>query len=187
MMAEPEERIITHVSNFRDVKNIPDVVDIFYRIQKEVPSKLMMVGEGPERKPAEEQVERLGIKDRVVFFGNSNEVDRILCFSDLFILPSQTESFGLAALEAMASSVPVISTNSGGLAEVNKNGFSGYLSDVGDVSEMSANAIKILKDLNTLNTFKSNAKTQSQKFDLRTIVPQYETIYKETLKKVNTL
>lgn len=183
MMAEPEDRIVTHVSNFRDVKNIPDVVEIFYRIQKEVPSKLMMVGEGPERKPAEEQVEKLGIKDRVVFFGNSNEVDRILCFSDLFLLPSQTESFGLAALEAMASSVPVVSTNSGGLAEVNKDGYSGYLSDVGDVAEMSANAIKILKRENTLKTFKSNAKVQSQKFDLRAIVPQYEAIYKETLKK----
>ncbi len=183
MMAEPEERIVTHVSNFRDVKNIPDVVEIFYRIQKEVPSKLMMVGEGPERKPAEELVEKLGIKDRVVFFGNSNEVDRILCFSDLFLLPSQTESFGLAALEAMASSVPVVSTNSGGLGEVNTDGYSGYLSDVGDVADMSANAIKILKDKNTLKTFKLNAKAQSQKFDLRAIVPQYEAIYKETLKK----
>ena len=179
-MAKEEERIITHISNFRSVKNIPDIVKIFNAIQKEIPSKLMMVGEGPEREPAEALCHKLGISDKVVFFGNSNEIDRILCFSDLFLLPSKTESFGLAALEAMASNVPVISSNSGGLPEVNNDGFSGYLSDVGNVEEMSQNAIKILKDDAVLKDFKINAKAQSLKFDLREIVPKYEAIYRKT-------
>ncbi|WP_417861282.1 N-acetyl-alpha-D-glucosaminyl L-malate synthase BshA [Winogradskyella sediminis] len=182
MMAEDSERIITHISNFREVKRIPDVIKVFYNIQKTLPAKLMMVGEGPEKEAAERLVEELGITERVIFFGNSNEIDRILCFSDLFLLPSQTESFGLAALEAMASGVPVISTNTGGLSEVNDDGFSGYLSDVNAISDMSNNALKILKDLETLNKFKVNAKAQSQKFDLHNIVPMYETIYEETLK-----
>ncbi|SDR80312.1 N-acetyl-alpha-D-glucosaminyl L-malate synthase BshA [Winogradskyella sediminis] len=182
MMAEDSERIITHISNFREVKRIPDVIKVFYNIQKNLPSKLMMVGEGPEKEAAERLVEELGITERVIFFGNSNEIDRILCFSDLFLLPSQTESFGLAALEAMASGVPVISTNTGGLSEVNDDGFSGYLSDVNAINDMSNNALKILKDLETLNKFKANAKAQSQKFDLHNIVPMYETIYEETLK-----
>lgn len=182
MMAEPHERIITHISNFRKVKQIPDVVKIFNNIQKEIPAKLMMVGEGPEREPAERLVEKLGLSERVVFFGNSNEIDRILCFSDLFLLPSQTESFGLAALEAMASGVPVISTNTGGLPEVNIHGFSGYLSNVNDIDDMSNNALNILKDLTVLSQFKENAKVQSKKFDLRNIVPMYERIYEETLK-----
>ena len=183
MMAEDHERIITHISNFREVKRIPDVIKIFYNIQKELPAKLMMVGDGPEKEKAELLAEELGISDRIVFFGNSHEIDRILCFSDLFLLPSQTESFGLAALEAMASNVPVISTNSGGLSEVNEDGFSGYLSDVGAVNDMSRNALKILTDLDTLDQFKANAKSQSQKFDLHNIVPMYEKIYEETLKE----
>lgn len=183
MMANEDERIITHISNMREVKQIPDVIKIFYNIQKELPAKLMMVGEGPEKEGAEQLVEKLGIQDKVVFFGNSNEIDRILCFSDLFLLPSQTESFGLAALEAMASSVPVISTNTGGIPEVNEDDYSGYLSDVNAVEDMSANAIKILKNVDTLNQFKANAKVQSQKFDLHNVVPMYERIYEETLKK----
>ncbi len=184
MMAKDDEFIITHISNMREVKQIPDVIKIFYNIQKELPAKLMLVGEGPEKEGAEMLVEDLGISDKVVFFGNSNEIDRILCFSDLFLLPSQTESFGLAALEAMASGVPVISTNTGGLPEVNIDGYSGYLSDVNAVADMSANAIKILKDADTLKTFKVNAKAQSKKFDIHAIVPQYEAIYEETLDKL---
>lgn len=183
MMAEEDERIITHISNFREVKRIPDVIKVFYNIQKELPAKLMMVGEGPEKEAAEKLAADLGIAERVVFFGNSHEIDRILCFSDLFLLPSQTESFGLAALEAMASGVPVISSNTGGLPEVNEDGFSGYLSDVNAIKDMSANAVKILLDMDTLNQFKANAKVQSQKFDLHTIVPMYEKIYEETLKE----
>lgn len=182
MLADDDERIITHISNFREVKRIPDVIKVFYEIQNQLPAKLMMVGEGPEKEAAELLVDDLGITDNVVFLGNSTEIDRILCFSDLFLLPSETESFGLAALEAMASSTPVISTNTGGLPEVNLNGFSGYLSDVGDIKSMASNALKILSDLNTLETFKSNAKAQSTKFDIHNIVPQYEAIYEETLK-----
>lgn len=182
-MANENERIITHISNFREVKNIPDVIKIFNGIQKEVPSKLMLVGEGPEKEAAEYLVEELGISEKVVFFGNSNEIDRILCFSDLFLLPSQTESFGLVALEAMASSVPVISSNSGGLSEVNKDGFSGYLSTVGNVSEMTEKALKILKNDDSLNQFKLNAKAQSLNFDIHAIVPKYESIYEKTLSQ----
>ncbi|WP_431157869.1 N-acetyl-alpha-D-glucosaminyl L-malate synthase BshA [Winogradskyella poriferorum] len=184
MMAEDDERIITHISNFREVKQIPDIIKIFYNIQKEIPAKLMMVGEGPEKEGAEIMVEELGISDKVVFFGNSNEIDRILCFSDLFLLPSQTESFGLAALEAMASGVPVISTNTGGLPEVNEDGYSGYLSDVNAVEDMTKNALRILKDSSVLSSFKTNAKAQSKKFDIHNVVPKYEAIYEETLNKL---
>lgn len=183
IMADKSECIITHISNMREVKQIPDVIKIFYNIQKSLPAKLMMVGEGPEKEAAELLVEELGITNSVIFVGNSNEIDRILCFSDLFLLPSLTESFGLAALEAMASGVPVISTNTGGLPEVNEDGYSGYLSEVNAIEDMSANAIKILSDVDTLNRFKANAKVQSQKFDLHNIVPMYERIYEETLKR----
>ncbi|WP_053991151.1 N-acetyl-alpha-D-glucosaminyl L-malate synthase BshA [Mangrovimonas sp. TPBH4] len=182
MMASDDERIVTHISNFRKVKRITDVVKIFYNIQKEIPAKLMMVGQGPEKEPAERLCEELGIQDKVVFFGNSNEIDRILCFSDLFLLPSETESFGLAALEAMASGVPVISSNSGGIPEVNINGFSGFLSPVGDVEGMSKNALTILREPSTLKLFKKQAKAQAANFDLHEIVPQYEAIYERTLK-----
>ncbi|MCK8481408.1 N-acetyl-alpha-D-glucosaminyl L-malate synthase BshA [Psychroserpens algicola] len=183
MMATDNEKIITHISNFRKVKQIPDVIKIFNTIQKKIPAKLMMVGEGPEREPAERLCEKLGISDKVVFFGNSNEIDKILCFSDLFLLPSLTESFGLSALEAMASGVPVISSNTGGIPEVNEHGFSGYLSEINDVDDMSKNAIYILSDDQRLAAFKSNAKAVAQKFGIHKIVPQYEAIYEDTLKK----
>jgi len=187
VMAAPNEKIVTHISNMRKVKRIPDVIKTFYNIQKEIPAKLMMVGEGPEREPAERLCRDLGISNKVVFFGNSNEIDRILCFSDLFLLPSETESFGLSALEAMASSVPVISSNTGGIPEVNLEGFSGYLSNVGDVEAMSNNALKILKDEQLLNQFKMNSKIQANKFGIHNIVPQYETLYEETLKSCLTI
>tara|TARA_R110002012_G_scaffold81945_2_gene207352 strand:+ start:29011 stop:30150 length:1140 start_codon:yes stop_codon:yes gene_type:complete len=187
MMAADNERIITHISNFRPVKRISDVIKVFYNIQKEIPAKLMMVGEGPEKEAAEQLAIELGIENKVVFLGNSHEIDRILCFSDLFILPSETESFGLAALEAMASGVPVISSNSGGIPEVNIHGVSGYLSNVGDVDDMSKNAITILKDTETLNTFKLQATKQASKFDIHEIVPQYEAIYQKTLSKSKVL
>ncbi|CAI8184176.1 MAG: N-acetyl-alpha-D-glucosaminyl L-malate synthase [Formosa sp. Hel1_33_131] len=182
LLALPEERVITHVSNFRPVKRIADVIEIFFKIQKEMPAKLMMVGEGPERKQAEQLCKTYDIEDKVVFLGNSNEVDKILCFSDLFLLPSQTESFGLAALEAMASGVPVISSNSGGIPEVNIEGVSGFLSPVGAVDEMAQNAIKILKDEAVLETFKKGAKATASKFDIHEIVPFYEAIYEEALQ-----
>ena len=143
----------------------------------------MMVGEGPEREPAELLCKELGITDKVIFLGNSNEIDKILCFSDLFVLPSLTESFGLSALEAMASGVPVISSNTGGIPEVNVHGVSGYLSDINAIDDMSENAIHILSDNNRLSEFKSNAKRVAQTFDIHKIVPKYEAIYEDTLKK----
>ncbi|MFN4198717.1 MAG: N-acetyl-alpha-D-glucosaminyl L-malate synthase BshA [Flavobacterium sp.] len=186
LMAKDHERIITHISNFRRVKRIPDVVEIFYRIQKEIPAKLMMVGEGPEKEKAEQLCEKLGISDKVIFFGNSHEIDKILCFSDLFLLPSETESFGLAALEAMACQVPVISSNSGGLPEVNKHGVSGYLSAVGNVEEMAQNGITILKDLSKLSTFKSNALEVAKQYDIKNILPLYEEVYHNALQLIKS-
>ena len=183
LLAEDDEKIITHISNFREVKRIPDIIKVFNNIQKEIPSKLLMIGEGPQKKDAKKLAKKLGIEDKVVFLGNSYEIDRILCYSDLFMLPSQTESFGLSALEAMASGVPVISTNSGGLPEVNVHGVSGYLSNVGDIDDMSKNAIHILCDEARLGTFKTNARKEAQKFDLHQIVPQYEAIYEKTMNK----
>ena len=182
IMADEDEKIITHISNFRKVKQIPDVIKIFYNIQKEMPAKLMMVGDGPEKAEAEHLCEKLNIIDKVVFFGNSHEIDKILCFSDLFLLPSETESFGLAALEAMASGVPVISSNTGGIPEVNVDGVSGFLSDVNDVVDMSKNAIYILSDEERLKNFKLNATKESAKFAIENVVPQYEAIYERTLK-----
>jgi len=183
LLAEEHEKIISHISNFRPVKRIPDIIKVFNNIQKSIPSKLMMIGEGPEKEPAEQLAKDLGIEDKVVFLGNSYEIDRILCYSDLFMLPSETESFGLSALEAMASGVPVISTNSGGLPEVNIHAVSGYLSNVGDIEDMSKNAIHILSDETRLNQFKINARKEAKKFDLHQIVPQYEKIYEETMSR----
>lgn len=181
VMAQKQERIITHISNFRKVKRIPDVIKIFHKIQQEIPAKLMMVGDGPEKEKAEFLCQELGISDKVIFFGNSNEIDSILSYSDLFLLPSETESFGLAALEAMAWSVPVISSNSGGLPEVNFEGISGYLSAVGNIDEMAANAIKILGNNETLNTFKANALSVAKQFDIKNILPLYESLYQEAI------
>jgi L-malate glycosyltransferase len=182
LMASKNERIITHISNFRKVKRIPDIIKIFHKIQQQIPAKLMMVGDGPEKEKAEYLCQELGIQDKVIFFGNSNEIDKILSYSDLFLLPSETESFGLAALEAMAWGVPVISSNSGGLSEVNFDGISGYLSNCGNVDEMANNALKILEDDKTLNQFKENALAVANKFDIEKILPLYEALY---LKAVN--
>lgn len=183
LMATEDEKIITHISNFRKVKRIDDVVKIFFEIQKTIPSKLMMVGEGPEKEKAEKLCEELGIMSKVIFFGNSNEIDKILCYTDLFLLPSETESFGLAALEAMSCGVPVISSNSGGLPEVNINGITGYLSNVGDVESMSNNAISILSDNNKLLKFKQNALKEASKFDIKNILPIYEDLYFKAVKE----
>ena len=182
LMAKDNERIITHISNFRKVKRIPDVIHIFYRIQKELPAKLIMVGEGPEKEKAEQLCDKLGIKEKVLFLGNSTEIDRILCFSDLFLLPSETESFGLAALEAMINKVAVVSSNTGGIPEVNVDGVSGYLANVGDVEDMAAKALKILKDDTILEQFKQNAYNVATKFDIVHILPMYEEIYEKAYK-----
>ena len=183
VMANDEERIITHISNFRKVKRIPDIIAIFNKIQKEIPAKLMMVGEGPEKEKAEQLCRELGIQDKVIFFGNSNEIDTILCQTDLFLLPSKTESFGLVALEAMACGVPVISSNAGGLPEVNKDGFSGYLSEVGDVDGMANNSLKILKNQTNLDQFKKNALITALQFDIKKILPLYEDLYQRAIAK----
>ncbi len=183
VMAKKEERIVTHISNFRKVKRILDIVKIFYKIQEKIPAKLMMVGDGPEKEKAERLCNELGIQDKVIFFGNSNEIDQILSYSDLFLLPSETESFGLAALEAMAWSVPVISSNSGGLPEVNFDGVSGYLSNVGDLDSMAANALKILSDDTVLAEFRARALRVAQQFDIKNILPLYEDLYKEAINE----
>ncbi|NCT09338.1 MAG: N-acetyl-alpha-D-glucosaminyl L-malate synthase BshA [Flavobacteriia bacterium] len=177
-LATPNERILTHISNFRKVKRVEDVIKIFYEVQKVIPSKLLLVGEGPERAKAEHLTKKFKLKDKVYFLGNSNEVTKILCYSDLFLLPSQTESFGLAALEAMAARTPVISTNTGGLPEVNIHGVTGYLSDLEDVDDMAKNAISILKDDKTLALFKANAFEHAKKFSIQNILPVYEEVYK---------
>jgi N-acetyl-alpha-D-glucosaminyl L-malate synthase BshA len=184
LMAEKHERIITHVSNLRPVKRVKDVIEVFDRIQKEIPARLLIVGEGPDKLACEEMARSKGLEDKVAFLGNSNEVNKILCFSDLFILPSEKESFGLAALEAMACGVPVISSNTGGLVEVNKQGVSGYLSDVGDVEDMAQKGIEILRDDSTLERFKSNAKKEARKFDTELVVPLYEKVYQMALSAV---
>lgn len=181
LMATADQKIITHISNFRKVKRIPDVIDVFYKIQQKLNVKLMMVGDGPEKEKAEIRCEELGITSKVIFFGNSNEVDRILSYTDLFLLPSETESFGLAALEAMAWGVPVISSNSGGLSEVNFEGISGYLSDVGDTNDMAQKAISILEDDDNLCLFKKNALEVAKKFDIKNILPLYESLYEKAL------
>lgn len=181
IIAKSNERVITHISNFRKVKRIPDIIKIFYKIQAAMPAKLMMVGDGPEKEHAERLCTELGISDKVIFFGNSSEIDKILSYTDLFLLPSETESFGLAALEAMACGVPVISSNSGGLPEVNFDGISGYLSDVGDVDSMATNALKILSDDFTLNQFKVNALETAKQFDIKNILPMYEDLYQKAI------
>ena len=187
LMAQDHERIVTHISNFRKVKRIADVVAIFHKIQERIPAKLVMVGEGPEREKAEIQCEALGITDKVLFLGNSNEIDRILCFSDLFLLPSESESFGLAALEAMVNEVPVISSNTGGIPEVNIYGQTGFLSPVGAVDEMAENALAILQDPEVLAQFKKRAVQAAQKFDITNILPLYEAVYEKAFASRKTM
>ena len=176
VMAKPEELIVTHISNFRKVKRIDDVVRIFYGIQQKLPAKLIMVGDGPEREIADQLCKDLGIKSKVLFLGNTSDIDRILCFTDLFLLPSASESFGLSALEAMAAGVPVVSSNTGGLPEVNEEGVSGYLCPIGDVKAMAEKAIYILEDKTRLAQFKQNARKVAERFDEDRIVPMYEAL-----------
>lgn len=183
LIASNNEKIITHISNIRKVKRVDDVIEIFDRIQKELPAKLVIVGDGPEKESLENLCKKKGIDEKVLFVGNSHEVDKILCFSDLFILPSEHESFGLVALEAMVCGVPVISSNAGGLPEVNIHGESGYLSNVGNVDEMAKNALKILVNSDTHQLFKRKAKENAQRFETKLIVPLYEEIYKKSLAK----
>lgn len=179
--ASPDEKLLIHISNFRPVKRIGDVIDTFNRVQKEIPSKLIMIGDGPERNAAEQHCKELSLCDKIIFLGNVKNPIEFLSFSDLFLLPSESESFGLAALEAMACGVPVISTNTGGLPEVNRHGVTGMMSDVGDVDSMAADAIYILSDDQRLKKFKDNALQRSNDFALEKILPQYENLYKSVL------
>jgi len=177
VIAPNNERILVHASNFRKVKRVQDVVHVFAEVKKQMPAKLLMVGDGPERPVMEDLVKDLGVTDDVRFLGKQEQMEEILVVSDLFVLPSEYESFGLAALEAMAASMPVISTNAGGLPEVNIEGKTGFLSDVGDVENMSRRAIEILQNDETLAMYKQNAFDQACKFDIHNIVPVYEKLY----------
>jgi N-acetyl-alpha-D-glucosaminyl L-malate synthase BshA len=173
--------LIIHVSNFRKVKRVQDVVKVFRGIRSQMPAKLLLVGDGPERYNIEQMCRQSGCCEDINFLGKSNQVEEILANADLFILPSETESFGLAALEAMAAGVPVISSNSGGLPEVNVHGFSGFLSAVGDTDDMITNALVILKNEESLKQFSEQAKIQAKKFGLEEIIPQYEALYQSLL------
>jgi N-acetyl-alpha-D-glucosaminyl L-malate synthase BshA len=177
VIAPHKEKILIHASNFRKVKRVEDVIQVFANVHERLPSKLLLVGDGPERRSTEELVRKLGVQDDVRFLGKQEQIEEILLISDLFLLPSEYESFGLAAMEAMAASVPVISSNAGGLPEININGETGFLADVGDVQTMSEEAIRLLSDDALLKQFKVKAKAQAMKFDLHNIVPQYEKLY----------
>ncbi len=183
VMASADELIVTHISNFRKVKRVDDVVRVFYDIQQQLPAKLIMVGDGPEREIADQLCKDLGIKKKVLFLGNTSDIDRILCFTDLFLLPSESESFGLSALEAMAAGVPVVSSNAGGLSEVNEEGVSGYLCPIGDVQTMAEKAIYILSDKDRLAQFKQNARKVAARFDEEKIIPMYEALYYNAIKE----
>lgn len=182
-IAPNNERIIIHTSNFRKVKRTSDVIRVFQKIQQKIPSKLLMVGDGPERVYDEQLCRDLGISADVRFLGKQDAVEEILSVSDLFLMPSESESFGLAALEAMACKVPAITSNAGGLPELNINGVTGYLDEVGDIDTMAHHAVSILHDDETLAGFKQNALNRAKEFDLALILPLYEEYYKEVLDK----
>ena len=175
--AEKEEFIITHISNFRKVKRVRDVVKIFEKANKKIPSRLLMIGDGPERVQAEQLCRELGLEDKVKFLGKLRVIEKILAISDIFVLPSETESFGLVALEAMASKTAVISTNVGGISEVNIEGKTGFLSSVGDVDKMADDMISLLKNIDLLESFKINALAHAKSFELKNVLPKYNAIY----------
>jgi L-malate glycosyltransferase len=181
------ERLIVHTSNFRKVKRVQDVVYVYEKVREQIPSKLLLIGDGPERAHIEKICRDLNICDDVRFLGKQEAVEEILSVCDLFVMPSETESFGLAALEAMACQVPVISSNSGGMPELNINGETGFMSNVGDVDDMAKNAISILKDDAVLAKFKSNALAQAKRFDIEEIMPLYENYYKRIMEEAKNL
>ena len=185
LLAKKEEKILTHISNFRPLKRIVDVIDIFKGINSKIDSKLMMIGEGPEKRKAIRYVSDNKLKDKVLFLGNSNEIDKILCYSDLFLLPSEKESFGLSALEAMAHGVPIISSNAGGIPEVNLNGKTGFISNTGDTDSMIKNAMSLLSNPQKHKLFKKQAQLQAKKFDLESVVDSYERIYNDAVASIN--
>jgi len=175
------EKIITHISNFRKVKRVDDAIRIFDIVSKQIDSKLLLIGDGPERQSLEQLCRELHLCDDIRFLGKQDAIEELLAISDLFLMPSSSESFGLSALEAMACEVPVISSNAGGLAEVNIHGETGYLSDIGDVEDMAANALKILSTDEIHQTFRKNALAQAKTFDIHNILPIYEEYYQEVI------
>ena len=179
------EKILIHTSNFRKVKRTDDVVRIFQKVRQESSVKLLLVGDGPERQHMEQLCRELGVMDDTRFLGKQEAVEELLAVSDLFLMPSETESFGLAALEAMACQVPVISTNAGGLPEINLNGVTGFMSNVGDVESMAANTLKLLNNESMLQKFKTQSLKQAQCFDINNILPQYEKYYQKIIEKSN--
>ncbi len=182
-IAPEGEKILIHTSNFRKVKRTEDVVRIFAKVREKIPSKLLMVGDGGERTECEQLCRDLGVGDHTRFLGKQDAIEEILSVSDLFLMPSQSESFGLAALEAMACKVPVISSNAGGLPELNVDGVTGFLKDIGDVDGMAEKAIYILEDETRLAKFKENALARAHEFDLARILPLYENYYTEVIEK----
>jgi len=176
------EKLLIHTSNFRPVKRTQDVVEIFKLVHDEIPSKLLLVGDGPERQPMEKLCRDLGLNDDVRFLGKQEAVEELLAVSDLFLMPSEYESFGLAALEAMACEVPVISSCTGGTPEINIQGVTGFMSKVGDVKDMAANALKILTNDALHNQMKKQALEQAQRFDIENILPQYEAFYQSVIQ-----
>lgn len=183
IIAPEGERILAHTSNFRKVKRVEDVILIFKQVHEKVPSKLLMIGDGPERQNVERLARDLGISREVRFLGKQDAVEELLAICDLFFIPSENESFGLAALEAMACEVPVISSNSGGLPEVNIHGVTGFLSSPGNVDEMARYAIQLLNDEDMLQKFRANALAQAKRFDIENILPHYEAYYEEILER----
>ncbi len=182
-IAPQGERILTHTSNFRRVKRVEDVVRIFQKVHDKIPSKLLLIGDGPERRHVEDFCRQIGLCQEIRFLGKQDAVEELLAISDLFLIPSESESFGLAALEAMACEVPVISSTAGGLPEVNIDGKTGFLSSVGDIDEMAANSIAILEDDEVLQKFRKNALAQAERFDIKNILPEYESYYQDVLER----
>jgi N-acetyl-alpha-D-glucosaminyl L-malate synthase BshA len=182
-IAPAGEKILIHTSNFRKVKRTDDVIRIFAIVSKQIPSKLLMVGDGPERSECEQLCRDLGVCDNVRFLGKQEAIEEILSVSDLFMMPSQSESFGLAALEAMACSVPVVSSDAGGLPELNIEGVTGFLCHPGDIEQMAERSIYILQDDARLQTFKENALARAKEFDLSLILPIYEDYYREVIER----
>lgn len=180
-IAMDDERILIHVSNFRKVKRVEDVISVFAKVKEKIASKLLLIGDGPERWNAETYSRNLGLGEHIRFLGKQDAVEELMAVADLFLLTSEKEAFGLAALEAMACEVPVISTNAGGIPEVNINGVTGFVSETGDVEDMAKNALSILSNEETLAEFRSNALAQAKSFDINNILQIYEAYYKEIL------
>ena len=181
-IAPNNEKILVHTSNFRKVKRVDDVIRLFHIVQHEIPSKLLLIGDGPERSNIEKTCRELKVCDKVTFLGKQEAIEEILSVCDLFILPSERESFGLSALEAMACEVPVISTNAGGLAEVNIHGKTGYTSEIGNYEEMAQFALDLLQNDKKLESFRHAALEQAKKFNLEDIRLQYIELYKKLIK-----